>query len=123
MRWKPHVRFGRRAAETDPAKAGHRAAARPHTYVPTTAGWLYLAIVLDTYSRRVIGWSMDSHRKTQLVCDAVTMAVSNRGGQVAGVIHHSDRGGEYTSDDLERALRKAGALPSMGSVADSLLTG
>jgi putative transposase len=93
------------------------------TYVPTTAGWLYLAIVLDAYSRRIIGWSMDANRKTELVCAAVAMAVANRGGQVAGVIHHSDRGGEYTSDDLERALRKAGALPSMGSVADSLLTG
>lgn len=88
------------------------------TYVPTTAGWLYLAIVLDAYSRRIIGWSMDTHRKTQLVVDALAMAVTNRGGQVAGVIHHSDRGGEYSSDDLERALRKAGALPSMGSVAD-----
>jgi putative transposase len=88
------------------------------TYVPTVAGWLYLATVLDVFSRRVVGWSMDSHRKTQLVCDAVAMAVTNRGGQVAGVIHHSDRGGEYTSDDLERQLRKIGAFASMGSVAD-----
>lgn len=88
------------------------------TYVPTVQGWLYLAIVLDVFSRRVVGWSMDSHRKTELVCDAVKMAVLNRGGQVRGVIHHSDRGGEYTSGDLERELRKAGALASMGSVAD-----
>jgi putative transposase len=88
------------------------------TYVPTVQGWLYLAIVLDVFSRRVVGWSMDSHRKTQLVCDAVTMAVANRGGQVTGVIHHSDRGGEYTSRDLELELRRAGALASMGSVAD-----
>jgi putative transposase len=88
------------------------------TYVPTVMGWLYLAIVLDVFSRRIIGWSMDTHRKTQLVCDAVAMAVANRGGQVAGVIHHSDHGGEYTSRDLERELRRCGALASMGSVAD-----
>lgn len=71
------------------------------TYVPTVAGWLYLATVLDVFSRRIVGWSMDSHRKTQLVCDAVSMAVANRGGQVAGVVHHSDHGGEYSSRDLE----------------------
>jgi putative transposase len=88
------------------------------TYVPTVEGWLYLATVLDVFSRRVLGWSMDSNRKTQLVCDAVAMAVANRGGQVTGVIHHSDRGGEYTSRDLEKALRTCGALASMGSVAD-----
>lgn len=88
------------------------------TYVPTVMGWLYLATVLDVFSRRVIGWSMDTHRKTQLVCDAVSMAVANRGGKVAGVIHHSDRGGEYTSRDLERELRRCGAFASMGSVAD-----
>ncbi len=82
------------------------------------AGWLYLAVVLDVFSRRVVGWSMDTHRKTQLVCDAVAMAVANRGGQVQGVIHHSDRGGEYSSRDLELALRRCGALASMGSVAD-----
>ena len=64
------------------------------TYVPTLAGWLYLAVVLDVYSRRVVGWSMSGNRKTQLVVDAVTMAVVRRGGDVAGVIHHSDQGGE-----------------------------
>ncbi len=88
------------------------------TYVPTVLGWLYLAVVLDVFSRRIVGWSMDTHRKTRLVCDAVAMAVANRGGQVAGVIHHSDRGGEYSSRDLGVALRRCGALASMGSVAD-----
>jgi putative transposase len=88
------------------------------TYVPTVQGWLYLATVLDVFSRRIVGWSIDAHRKTQLVCDAVAMAAANRGGKVAGVIHHSDRGGEYTSRDLELALRRHGALASMGSVAD-----
>ena len=88
------------------------------TYVPTVQGWLYLACVTDVFSRMVLGWSMASHRKTDLVVDAVTMAVSRRGGQVPGVIHHSDRGGEYSSHALERELRRHGALASMGSVAD-----
>ena len=88
------------------------------TYVPTVQGWLYLACVTDVFSRMVLGWSMASHRKTDLVVDAVTMAVSRRGGQVPGVIHHSDRGGEYTSHALERELRRHGAMASMGSVAD-----
>lgn len=88
------------------------------TYVPTVQGWLYLACVTDVFSRMILGWSMASHRKTDLVVDAVTMAVHRRGGQVAGVIHHSDRGGEYSSHELERELRRHGALASMGSVAD-----
>lgn len=88
------------------------------TYVPTVQGWLYLACVTDVFSRMVIGWSMSSHRKTDLVVDAVTMAVHRRGGQVPGVIPHSDRGGEYSSHALERELRQHGALASMGSVAD-----
>ncbi len=88
------------------------------TYVPTVQGWLYLACVTDVFSRLVIGWSMASHRKTDLVVDAVTMAVHRRGGHVPGVIHHSDRGGEYSSHALERELRRHGALASMGSVAD-----
>ena len=88
------------------------------TYVPTVQGWLYLACVTDVFSRLVIGWSMASSRKTDLVVDAVSMAVHRRGGRVPGVIHHSDRGGEYSSHALERELRRHGALASMGSVAD-----
>jgi putative transposase len=88
------------------------------TYVPTVQGWLYLACVTDVFSRMVLGWSMASHRKSDLVVDAVTMAVHRRGGHVPGVIHHSDRGGEYSSHQLERELRRHGALASMGSVAD-----
>lgn len=61
---------------------------------------------------------MASHRKTDLVVDAVTMAVHHRGGHVPGVIHHRDRGGECSSYRLERELRRPGALASMGSVAD-----
>jgi putative transposase len=88
------------------------------TYVPTVQGWLYLACVTDVFSRMVIGWSMAAHRRTDLVVDAVAMAVHRRGGHVPGVIHHSDRGGEYSSHALERELRRHGTLASMGSVAD-----
>ena len=88
------------------------------TSVPTVQGWLYLACVTDVFSRMVLGWSMASHRKTDLVVDAVAMAVQRRAGHVPGVIHHSDRGGEYSSHALERELRRHGALASMGSVAD-----
>jgi len=78
----------------------------------------HLACVTDVFSRMVIGWSMASHRTTDLVVDAVAMAVHRRGGHVPGVIHHSDRGGEYSSHALERELRRHRALASMGSVAD-----
>ena len=64
------------------------------TYVPTVQGWLYLACVTDVYSQMILGWSMASHRKTDLVVDAVTMAVHRRGGKAPGAIHHNDRGGE-----------------------------
>ena len=63
------------------------------TYVPTVQGWLYLACVTDVFSRMILGWSMASHRKTDLVVDAVTMAVHHRGGKVPSMIHHSDRSG------------------------------
>ena len=92
------------------------------TYVPTVAGWLYLAVVIDVFSRRVLGWSMHANRKTRLVVDAVTMAAANRRREgadgVIGVIHHSDQGAEYSSAELERELKRTGALASMGSVAD-----
>ena len=88
------------------------------TYVPTTAGWLYLAVVIDVFSRQVLGWSMAEHRKHALVVDAVKHAVARRGGKVGGVIHHSDQGGEYTAHGLDVELRRHGVTASMGSVAD-----
>lgn len=88
------------------------------TYVRTWEGWLYLAFVLDTYSRRVVGWSMANHLKTELVLDAVNMAIYTRRPQ-PGLIHHSDRGSQYTSVEFGSRLREEGLLPSMGSVADA----
>jgi putative transposase len=87
------------------------------TYVRTWEGWLYLAFVLDTYSRKVVGWSMSNSLRTELVVDALNMAIYTRRPQ-PGLIHHSDRGSQYTSVEFGSRLRKEGLLPSMGSVAD-----
>jgi len=88
------------------------------TYVRTWEGWLYLSFVLDTYSRRVVGWSMSNNLRTELVLDAVNMAIYTRRPS-PGLIHHSDRGGQYTSVEFGSRLREADLLPSMGSVADA----
>jgi putative transposase len=88
------------------------------TYVRTWEGWLYLSFVLDTYSRRIVGWSMANYLKTELVLDALNMAIYNRRPE-PGLIHHSDRGSQYTSVEFSSRLREVGLLPSMGSVADA----
>ncbi len=87
------------------------------TYVPTWAGWLYLAVVIDVWSRRVVGWSMATHLRTRLVLDALGMAIQQR--CPAGVIHHSDQGSQYTSLAFGIRCREAGILPSMGSAGDA----
>ena len=86
------------------------------TYVPTWSGWLYLAVVMDAWSRRVVGWAMDTHLRTQLVLDALTMAIRQR--RPKAVIHHSDQGSQYTSLVFGKRCREAGIRPSMGSVGD-----
>ncbi len=88
------------------------------TYVPTLEGWLYLAFVLDAYSRRVVGWSMAEHLRAELVVDALSMAVGRR-APGEGLIHHSDHGSQYTSLEFGQRLREARILPSMGSVGDA----
>jgi putative transposase len=88
------------------------------TYIPTWAGWLYLAVVLDVFSRRIVGWSMREHLRTELVVEALEMAIHNR-RPPAGVIHHSDQGCQYTSFAFGRRLVEAGIVPSMGSVGDA----
>ncbi len=87
------------------------------TYVPTWAGFLYLAVVLDAWSRRVIGWAMDTHLRTELVLGALDMALAQR--RPTDVIHHSDHGCQYTSLAFGRRCRDAGVRPSMGSVGDA----
>jgi putative transposase len=86
------------------------------TYIPTWAGFLYLAVVLDAWSRRVVGWAMATHLRTELVLDAFNMALWQR--QPSAVIHHSDQGCQYTSIEFGLRCKQAGVRPSMGSVAD-----
>jgi putative transposase len=87
------------------------------TYVPTWAGFLYLAVVLDVWSRRVIGWAMETHLRTELVLAALNMAVAQR--RPIDVIHHSDQGCQYTSVAFGKRCEEAGVRPSMGSVGDA----
>jgi putative transposase len=86
------------------------------TYIATWAGFLYLAVVVDAWSRRVVGWAMATHLRTELVLEALQMAILQRHPQ--DVIHHSDHGGQYTSIAFGRRCREAGIRPSMGSVGD-----
>ena len=86
------------------------------TYVPTLAGFLYLAIVLDVFSRRVVGWAMAGHLRTALVVEALEMAVDQR--RPVAVIHHSDQGCQYTSLAFGARCRERGVALSMGSVGD-----
>ena len=79
------------------------------TYLWTQEGWLYLAVVIDLYSRKVVGWSMGSRMKAQLVCDALRMAIWQR-RPGAGLIVHSDRGSQYASKDYRRLLKAHGRL-------------
>jgi putative transposase len=87
------------------------------THIPTWAGFLYLAVVLDAYSRRIVGWSMATTLARRLVLDALDMALTTR--RPNGVIHHSDQGSQYTSLEFGHRCREAGVRPSMGSVGDA----
>jgi len=87
------------------------------TYIPTWAGFLYLAVVLDAFSRRVVGWAMADHLRTELVLSALEMAIWHRRPD-PGVIHHSDQGCQYTSIAFGHRCKEAGVAPSMGSVGD-----
>ena len=88
------------------------------TQVRTWSGWLYLAVVLDVWSRRIVGWAMDTRMPAELVGDALAMAITTR--QPEGpVIHHSDRGSQYTSLAFGQRCREAGVVRSMGSVGDA----
>lgn len=87
------------------------------TYIPTWAGFLYLAIVLDVWSRRIVGWAMRTHLRAELVLEALDMALRQR--QPVDVIHHSDHGCQYTSFAFGKRCRAAGVRPSMGSVGDA----
>lgn len=88
------------------------------TYLRSWEGWMYLAFVLDAYSRKVVGWSMANNLRAEIVIDALNMALWRR-GPAAGLIHHSDHGSQYTSVEFGGRLKEAGLLASMGSVSDA----
>lgn len=85
------------------------------TYVDTREGYLFLAVVMDMFSRRIVGWSMRNDLKAELVVDALAMAVTRR-RPPAGLVHHSDRGSQYTSLAFGKTLRESGLLQSLGRV-------
>ncbi len=87
------------------------------TYVPTDAGWLYAAVVVDAWSRLVVGWAMETSLRSELVEKALAMAVWRR--RPKDVIHHSDQGSQYTSYAFGKRCREAGVRPSAGSVGDA----
>jgi putative transposase len=87
------------------------------TYIWTQEGWLYLAVVIDLCSRKVVGWSMSSRMRAQLVCDALKMAIWQRQPE-AGLIHHSDRGSQYASKAFRQLLKAHGIQGSMSRKGD-----
>jgi transposase InsO family protein len=82
------------------------------TYIPTNEGWVYLAVVLDLYSRAVVGWSIQSTMTRKLVCGALQMALNNRKNPTK-VLFHSDRGSQYCSDDFQMILKERAFISSM----------
>jgi putative transposase len=89
------------------------------TYIPTREGFLYLAFILDAHSRKVVGWSMAPHMRTELVVDALEMALWRR-KPGAGLIHHTDRGSQYTAISFGKRLAEVGVVPSMGRTGTAL---
>ena len=82
------------------------------SYIPTAEGWLYLAVVLDLFSRKVVGWAMRDHLRQELVIAALTMAIQ-RQRPARGLLHHSDRGSQYAASDYRAVLDANGMIPSM----------
>ena len=87
------------------------------TYIWTAEGWLYVAVVLDLFSRKVVGWSMSAEMTAQLVLDALMMAIWRRGKPIE-LLHHSDQGSQYTSEDFQRLLDDQGVACSMSRRGD-----
>jgi transposase InsO family protein/transposase-like protein len=90
------------------------------TYVATQEGFLYVAFILDVHSRRIVGWAMEPYPKTELVVDALQMAVWRRKPAPAGLVHHSDQGVQYTSLSFGERLKEVGIKPSMGRIGSAL---
>jgi len=119
----------RRAAQAGRAPdlvGRHFAAPRPNvlwvtdlTYVPTWSGVAYVCFIVDAFSRRVVGWTVAAHMRTEMVLHALEMARWDRGTNLAGLVAHSDAGSQFTSVRYGERLAEIGAVPSIGSVGDS----
>jgi putative transposase len=101
------------------AKEVDRVWAADITYISTAEGFLYLAFILDVRSRRIVGWAMESHLRTELVVDALQMALWRR-KPAPGLVHHSDQGVQYTALSFSERLREVGIKPSMGRTGAAL---
>ena len=101
------------------AEAPNQKRVADFTYVWTAEGWLYVAVVLDLYSRRIVGWSMQPSMTAQLVADALMMAVWRR-GKPSELMHHSDQGSQYTSEHFQELLKEQGITCSMSRAAEVL---
>lgn len=103
------------------AEAPNRKWVADFTYIWTAEGWLYVAVVLDLFSRRIVGWSMQNSMTSQLVADALMMSVWRR-GRPQEVLHHSDQGSQYTIEHFQKLLAEQGIVCSMsraGEVCDN----
>ena len=89
------------------------------TYIRTWAGFAYAAFVIDAFSRRIVGWQLTNHLRTDLALDALEMAIWMRDDRLDGLVHHSDRGSQYTSIRYTERVAEAGAVSSVGSRGDS----
>ena len=89
------------------------------TYVSTRTGMAYVCFIVDAFSRRIVGWRVASHMRTDMVLDALNMAAWNRGVDLAGLVTHSDAGSQFTSIRWTERVAEIGASPSIGSVGDS----
>ena len=87
------------------------------TYLPTRSGWVYLAVLIDLFSRKVVGWSLASHMRDELCLEALSRAVAAR-NPARGLVHHTDRGSQYASNDYRKALSDLGAVQSMSRKGD-----
>ena len=122
--WKPKGRKARAEAVADNLLDRNFTAAGPNkawtadiTYIRTFEGWLFLAVVMDLFSRRIVGWAMSKRASRHLVIDALRMAIERRRPQ-NGVVHHSDRGSQYGSFDFQKELELAGVTCSMSSTGN-----
>ncbi|MBA2557462.1 MAG: DDE-type integrase/transposase/recombinase [Chloroflexi bacterium] len=91
----------------------------PYTYVRTWSGFCYVAFIIDVYSRMIVGWQLATHLRTELVLDALEIAMWLRTERLDGLVHHSDRGSQYLSIRYSERLEAAGAVASVGSRGDS----